>query len=183
MRFSILTTAGFSFPKAIPPKVLSWPDEAQEAKEKVPDARKPKKKGQEQIVGMVDSAATVGESKDAAVAADLRLTKSAGEALLRPSATDGLIARASKMSMPSLFDKKTTALRRTRGVAGAEVSCAKGQDEIDWILKDAGHSSDGAPGHGDIVPLNNIHNTLTDPVHPCRLAKQRPSRSPYCGQS
>ena len=85
-----------------------------------------------------DAAGAAEGGKEASIASDSRRTKTAGEALLRPSATDGLIARASKISTPALIDKKGTALaalRRTRGVPGAEGGGAKTQEEIDRCLK------------------------------------------------
>ncbi len=48
----------------------------------------------------VASAESHPQSKESPVPLDLRRTKTAGEALLRPSATDGLIARASKRWAP-----------------------------------------------------------------------------------
>ena len=178
----LMAPAG-SLPKVMPPKSHDQLDDAHGAQEQARDARKPKKKGQEQQVAAADAATAAGETKDCAVAADLRRAKTAGEALLRPSATDGLIARASKNSTPSLIDKNLTVLRRTRGAAGAEGGCAKGQDEIDRILKDAGYDSDEARGHGEIVPLNNMQaspltRTLLFPMWPLtRLQRHDPTLS------
>ena len=122
----------------MPPKMHVQAEDAQDTTEQARDLRKPKKKGQEQTVAAADAAGAAEGGKEAAIASDSRRTKTAGEALLRPSATDGLIARASKISTPALIDKKGTALaalRRTRGVPGAEGGGAKTQEEIDRCLK------------------------------------------------
>ncbi len=96
------------------------------------------------------------ESKDHATG-DLRRCKTAGEALLRPSTTDGLIARVSKISSPSLIDKKgsPTAALRHQNASTADAASAKSQDDLQRILKDYKLDSDDDT-RGDIVPLNNV---------------------------
>ena len=84
------------------------------------------------------SAVAGSEPKESSVPLDLRRTKTAGEALLRPSATDGLIARASKISTLSLIDKKgapRAALRMNQAAAEADAAGTKSQEELQRILK------------------------------------------------
>jgi len=98
------------------------------------------------------------DSKDHATPVDLRRTKTAGEALLRPSATDGLIARVSKISTPSLIDKKgtpRTALQRTQNASAADAGSTKSQDDLQRILKDCKPDNDD-DHRGEAVPLSNV---------------------------
>jgi hypothetical protein len=99
------------------------------------------------------------ESKDHTPPVDLRRTKTAGEALLRPSATDGLIARVSKISTPSLIDKKGTpraALQRTQNASAADAASTKSQDDLQRILKDCKPDADDEHSRGEAVPLSNV---------------------------
>ena len=132
------------------------------------------------------SAVAGSEPKESSVPLDLRRTKTAGEALLRPSATDGLIARASKISTLSLIDKKgapRAALRMNQAAAEADAGGTKSQGELQRILKvllfvcrrhrplalilpqDTGYDSDETPRHGEAVPLNNIQVPSNSHTH------------------
>ncbi len=122
--------------------------------------RKAKGKPQDQAVEKsteTSPAEASTESKDLSTG-DLRRCKTAGEALLRPSTTDGLIARVSKISTLSLIDKIGTpraALQRQQNASTADAASAKSQDDLQRILKDYKLDSDDDP-RGEIVPLNNM---------------------------